>query len=830
VTRGLPELLLSGERRFGARPALAMRRGLRTEVWSYRALARAARLAAYRLVAAGVREGDRVMVFAPSSPELVIAMFGVWLAGGVLVPIDLRTPVDVIARLRQRSDPRLLLSPGGFDLPGDLPTLSLTSLAAPCAPSEAAATTGFQARHTDIAELVFTSGTTGAPKGVVLTHANILANVDAALDALPIAVGERLLSLLPLSHMLEQTAGLFAALAAGATIYYTPTLRSTALQSALQRHRIGLLVCVPEVLRLLLGGIEREVDRSGKRRRWQQLLETSARLPMDLRPRLFAPVHRRLGGRLRLVLCGGAALSPDLWQTWEHLGVRVIQGYGATECAPIVTSNRLHQRLPDAVGWPVRGVELRVAADGEVRVRGPNVTPGYWNDPVATSAAFEDGWYLTGDLGRLGPAGELRLLARKKDMIVLADGRNVFPQDVEDVLTRDAAIKACVVLGKPKPGGGEEVHAVVIPAADAESAAAAVRIANAHLGPQQQIAGFTIWPEADFPRTPSLKVKRAEVLAVVVNAADAPPVNGASAGDSLHARVVHRVAAAVHRSSADLTPETDLTLDLGLDSLARVELAVTLEEEFGRALSDEEMATLRTIGDLVDALERGGSVEAASAPLPTWPRGLLARRGRSLVQEHVLFPLLRRICEPREVAGHAFLKGLNEPVLLIANHSSHLDALTVLALLPRPQRERTAVAAAADYFFRTRSLALLASFGLGAFPFNREGAIAASLAHCGDLADAGYSILIFPEGTRSPDGRLQPFKGGIGLLARELGIPVVPIAMEGLQTVLPKGRTFPRRGPVRISIGEPLRVDPRESNVEAAARLENALRSLLATR
>jgi long-chain acyl-CoA synthetase len=822
--RRLPDLLFDAERRFGPRQALAIRRGLRTELWSYHSLARRARVAAEKLVAAGLAPGDRVLVLAPNSPELVIGMFAVWLAGGILVPIDLRTPPEVIARLRERSQPRMLLThaPAGAD--ADLTIMNVSELVQTCDGDPAP----IPVRDTEVAELVFTSGTTGAPKGVVLTHANILANVDAAMDALPIAAGERLLSLLPLSHMLEQTAGLLAALSAGATIYYTQTLRSTAIQAALQRHRIGLLVCVPEVLRLLLAGIEREVERSGKRRRWKKLLELSERLPIGVRPTLFAPVHHRLGGRLRLVLCGGAPLNADVWRTWERLGVRVIQGYGATECAPIVTSNRLHQRLPDSVGWPVRGVQLRIGADAEVRVRGPNVTSGYWQDAAATSSAFDGDWYLTGDLGRLGPRGELQLLGRKKDMIVLADGRNVFPTDVEDELRRQPEVRECVVVGKPGPGGSEEVHAVVIPAGDPERVSAAIRLANARLGPQQQIAGLTIWSASDFPRTPALKVKRADVLAVVVQASSPPTASSMSETDTLQARVLRLVASAAHRSTADLRPDTDLVLDLALDSLTRVELAVALEEEFGRALTDEDMASIHTISELVAALERGGSAEV-SAPLPAWPRRTPVRQLRSFLQELVLFPLLRMVCQPHHVRGAQTLMTLDGPVLLIANHTSHLDAPSVLSLLPRARRERTAVAAAADYFFQSRTRSLVASIALGAFPFHREGAVAASLAHCGDLVDDGYSILVFPEGTRSPDGRLLPFKAGIGLLARELRVPVVPIAIDGLQEILPKGRGIPRPGAVRIVVGKPVCVDPRLPNTEAAALLETTLRHLQAT-
>jgi long-chain acyl-CoA synthetase len=823
--RTIPELLFASERRYQDRPALAIRRELRTPVWSYRDLADGARAAAFRLTHAGVSAGDRVLILAPNTPELVVSMFGAWMAGAVLVPIDLRTPADILMRLVQQTQPRLLIGSAPPDACADLPAIAPATLAERGGPL-ATVPAGSQP---ELAEIVFTSGTTGVPKGVMLSHANILSNVASAIDALPIQVGERLLSLLPLSHMMEQTAGLLAPLAAGATMYYATSRRSTAVLAALQRHRIGLLVCVPEILQLLLAGIERQVEHTGKQKRWAQLLGLADRLPMPLRPVLFAPVHRELGGRLRLVLCGGAPLGADVWRTWERLGVRVIQGYGASECSPIVTSNRLNRRLPGTVGWPVRGVQVRLAGDGEVLVRGPNVMAGYWRDSAATTAAFDDGWYSTGDLGRLGAQGELQLLGRKKDMIVLADGRNVFPADVEDVLRLDPAIRECVVLGRPRPHGGEEVHAVVVPAASAAAAQAAVRRANTRLGPQQQIGGMTVWPGAALPRTPSLKIKRAEVLGTIQRQQQilAAPAVAVDSTGGLAAQVVALVARAAGRSTAEVHMDSDLALDLGLDSLARVELAVLLEDELGRSLPDEEIGAQHTVADLLAALEKGARV-TATAHVATWPRAAPARLVRSAVQAAVLFPLLGLVCRPRQITGIESLSGVRGPVLLIANHSSHLDSPTVLATLPPVLRRRTAVAAAADYFFRTRRTAILASLLLGAFPFHREGPISASLAYCGNLVDDGYSVLVFPEGTRSPHGELLPFKSGIGLLARELGVPVVPIHVAGLHAILPRGRRWPRPGAIRISIGPPLRVEPTLSNVAATAVLESAMRRLAA--
>jgi long-chain acyl-CoA synthetase len=869
----IPDLIAQVARRYGGRPALGIRRGLRTEHWSYRDVEREMRAVAARLHdALGVAAGDRVLVLSPNAPELVLSMLGAWAAGAILVPIDVRTPADVMLRIAEQTAPRLMISDLPSPVPG-LPTVRPSALVmgndltppaprsgaergeqtgpvSPC-PVRGAGGWGEGDLLPGLAEIVFTSGTTGAPKGVMLTHANILANVASAQEALPIAVGERLFSLLPLSHMMEQTAGLLAPLAAGATIYYATSRRSSAILAAFQRHQIAMLVCVPEVLTLLLAGIEREVERSGKRRAWDALNAAAARLPFGARPALFRAVHQKLGGHFRMALCGGAAVGEDAQAAWERLGVRVIQGYGATECAPIIAANRYDRRVPNSVGWALPRVEIRLAADGEVQVRGPNVTPGYWRDEAATAAAFEDGWYRTGDLGEWlestppprprsraqereaeGEGLPLRLRGRKKEMIVLADGRNVFPEDVEPVLRADPAVKECIVLGRPR-GGGVEVHAVIIPAeatkpADA-AVEAAVRRANGRLGPHQQIGGWTVWDEPDFPRTPSLKVKRAEVLAALAEqrATAAAAVAPVAAGDTLQARVTGLLARATGRPADRIAPDSDLHLDLGLDSLGRVELAVLLEEEIGLSLSDEQVAELRTVGDLLAALEQPAST-TPPAPLPAWPRSWPVRALRGAFQDAILFPWLRLFARPLTVEGREHLDSLRGPALLIANHASHFDSATVLAALPEARRRRTAVAAAADYFFADPRLAFVSSLLLGAFPFHRTGPVATSLAHCGDLADGGHSLLVFPEGTRSTTGQIAPFKPGIGLLARELGLPVVPIYLDGLFRLLPKGRTLPRHGPVRVVIGAPLRVGSERTNTQAAAQLEAALRALAA--
>jgi long-chain acyl-CoA synthetase len=330
----------------------------------------------------------------------------------------------------------------------------------------------------------------------------------------PILPSYRLLSLLPLSHMFEQAVGLGAALSGGASVVYMGTLRPDTIFEALAAERVTTILAVPQVLQLFQTAIEREVRRSGRERVWRLLHAVAPYVPFDLRRRLFAPVHARLGGNFLFFVCGGAYLDPALARAWENIGIKVVQGYGATEASPAIAANSLAHRNLRSIGRPLSSNEVRLAPDGEIQVRGANVTPGYWEDPAATAAAFEGDWYCTGDLARQDAAGYLYLIGRKKNMIVLASGENVYPEDVETVLAQQPGVRDAVVLGLTRPDSEVEVHAVLV-ATDADAAAAAVKAANRRLGIPQRVRGTTLWPDEDFPRTLTLKARRPEIEARV---------------------------------------------------------------------------------------------------------------------------------------------------------------------------------------------------------------------------------------------------------------------------------------------------------------------------
>jgi long-chain acyl-CoA synthetase len=558
--RTLIDLLEGAAARYGERTALRLRRDDGSQqVWSYRELDRRSRLVAWRLRSRGLQPGERLLTWSPSSPELAAVYFGAMRAGLILVPLDLRMAPDAIRRIVATSQGRELVIGSGRDAPdpadADLDHLPTTTTEDLCAepgasfPADWEAAVGAWARpaREDPYLLVYTSGTTGTPKGVTLCHENTVAGIDGFHELVP-DIEYRIVSLLPLSHLFEQAIGLYLLLDLGADILYARSMNPRILFEAFRAQRLTAMIVVPQVLELFAATLEREVERQGRTALFRRMRTIARRLPMWARRLIFrSTVHATLGGHLRLFVSAGAYLPPTVQQTWEDFGIVVMQGYGATETGSGAITTWSDHSL-GTVGWPIPGVEMRLADDGEVQFRGPSVTRGYWQDPEATAAAFtEDGFYRTGDLGHLDEKGRLVLHGRKKDIIVLPNGFNVFPEDVENAL-RVAGIRDSVVLEtepgrieavvlapatlEHAPGGSGVAHAAgaFASGADVEKVQAdldaAVRSANATLGANARIAAWRFWPEADFPRTLTFKVKRNEVRAWAAVAAPLPVTEG----------------------------------------------------------------------------------------------------------------------------------------------------------------------------------------------------------------------------------------------------------------------------------------------------------------
>ena len=532
---------------YGDRPALSLRRDDgSSESWSFRELDRRSRAVAWRVRAAGLAAGDRMLTWSPSTPAVPAVYFGAIRAGVVIVPLDLRMAPDAIERIAAKADATRLAIGTGRDAPDPrearlerFPTSSVEDLAAepdPAWPADWAEQVGTWPRPapSDLFEIIFTSGTTGTPKGVMLSHANVVGTVEVAHSAI-LPQEHRMVSLLPLSHLMEQAVALFYALTVGADILYVRSRNPRVIFEAIRAHRVTTMLVVPQILDLFWGAIEREVDKSGRKAAFERLRGIARHLPYPVRRVIFRRVHAQLGGGLNLFVSAAAFLPPALQQAWEDVGVVVMQGYGATECGPASATSKADHGL-GTVGRTIPPVQVKLDDEGEILVKGPTVFGGYWRDEAATAAAFTpDGWYRTGDIGRLDAAGHLILMGRIKDIIVLPNGLNVYPEDIENALrtagvrdsvvieTRPGRIEAVVLAPGPTvlprggdvPGQGVEgLHRD--PTELGAEIDAAVKRANATLAVNQRVAAWRLWPDIDFPRTHTLKVKRGRIRAWAV--------------------------------------------------------------------------------------------------------------------------------------------------------------------------------------------------------------------------------------------------------------------------------------------------------------------------
>ncbi len=560
----LLEILEVAAERYGDSVLLALRTDQGTQHrWSARELLRRSKLVAWRLRELGLEPGDRLLTWSPSTPELPAVYFGAIRAGVIVVPIDLRMAPDVVRRIAERAEARVLAIGTGQDAPdataagiAGLTTRTLDFLASDpphqsaSGRDEGGLDDAFPAdwetrldgwtrpTRSDLFEIVYTSGTTGYPKGVELTHGNILATIEGIDHVIP-PRHHRLVSLLPLSHLFEQAPVLFYALMVGAEIAYVRSRNPRVIFEALRDQRVTTLVVVPLLLELFWNALRREIDRQGKLRTFDRVRSVARHLPWRVRRFLFRRIHRQLGGELALLVSAAAYLPPELARSWHDLGIPVLQGYGATECG-VATATEPGMGL-GTVGKPVPPGRVRLAEeDREILVSGPAVFAGYWRDPDATAAALDpDGWYHTGDIGEFDREGNLVLKGRKKNIIVLPNGLNVFPEDIENELALAGLPQAVVV--ETKPG---RIEAVVLPPGtnpapnpgDASKPApertpeewrelearieSSVKEANGRLGIHQRVVGWRLWPQADFPRTHTLKIRRDPVRAWA--AADAP--------------------------------------------------------------------------------------------------------------------------------------------------------------------------------------------------------------------------------------------------------------------------------------------------------------------
>jgi long-chain acyl-CoA synthetase len=845
--------------------------GYRTDRWSYEDFGRAARQFAARLEHAALRKGDKVLFWSENRPEWLIAFWGCLLQGVVVVPIDYRASAAFLHRVRAIVNARVALvgrEPDRNGLPTDLVVWELNEIAARgsrlaagdlavggsrLAAGDAGLSSAQPIARDDVAEIIFTSGATAEPKGVIITHGNVLANIvpverevvkyrTYARPFTPI----RFLNLLPLSHMFGQAMATFIPPILGGTVVFMHGYSPAEIVRQVKTRRISVLVSVPKVLdvlrehvkRLFLETREAPATKSHWLRRWWR----------------YRRVHRAFGWKFWCAVVGAAPLEPDLEEFWSRLGFLVVQGYGLTETAPIVTLNHPLSARKGSVGKPIAGVEVRIAEDGEILVRGDNVTRGYIGGNAEDARAFEDGWLHTGDIGGFDAEGRLFIRGRKKEMIVTPEGLNVFPEDVERALNTRPGVREAAVVGR-REAGEERVHAVMVLAPDGEGEAV-VSEANRALADHQRIRSYSIWPDDTLPRTEGTrKLRRREIKQWVDRSAggsaEGPPVSAPARGQQASLEsIVARFAP--HRPAP--TSSTSLE-ELGLTSLERVELMMALEEQFQTTIDEAAFASARTIGDLAELVAppdlphaAGVSTTAAAPPgapsgelvaFPSWNRRPWASAIRRLSLPTWILPL-GRVFAWVNVKGREHLDTRGGPVIFASNHQSHLDTPVVLMALPPRYRYRTAVAMAKEFFkahffpesFGRREWFLnslnyyLAALFFNAFPLpQREAGTRHALRYIGELVDSGWSVLIFPEGKRTDRGEINLFRAGVGMIGARLRVPVIPVRLTGVHQVLHQRWKFPRPGSVGVTFGPALHLEG-DDYADLAKKVEDAVRAL----
>jgi long-chain acyl-CoA synthetase len=844
--RHLYELVQERARAYPEAIALGSQEGLlwRT-ITSRELLDRVDRLAA-ELARAGVREGDRVVLWLPSHWRTPVYFFALWKLGAVVVPFDREMNPEGGAKIFAALAPRCTLV-GYGERPAWARETDLVEWWEPGSRLGAAPPMTGSPPAEELAAVVYTSGTTGTPKGCMITHANLCSQVEALRATIPLDSSCRLASVLPLSHLFELTVGLLYPLAHGAAIHYVPSRRGPEIVRVFAEQRITHMLAVPQLLTLMGQAADERLRAALPGPVYRAMIELAPRLPLAARRRLFWPVHHKLGGHVRLFVSGGAGLPVEVQQLWERFGVQVVQGYGTSECSPVIAGAVADGSTPaGSVGKPLPGVEVRLSDEGELLVHGPNVMRGYWNDPERTAEVLRDGWYATGDLARIDPSGNLWLQGRARDLIKLPSGMAVWPQDVEDVLREHPAVKDAAVVAVPGAGGGATLHAYLLPrGAGQEDLAAIVATCNGRLAQHQRLATASWWPEPDFPRTTMLKVRRhllplpdtGRTVKVESTLATDDPVGLAIAG--------------VARASA-VRPEQTLAA-LGLDSLGLVELAQALEEKTGKAVADADLSLGMTVEQVrafmasapdVTAEARSDlrGLAAFNAAPPRW----LYTWGRVFHLLALPFDLLYHVAVPRTIVlGTEHLANLPPQVIFAGTHHSFTDMPLVRYALARSAARghgrRLVVAIGAEGFTKAGLYATYGILAFGLHPILQHADREASLRRLVRAAGRGNSILIFSQGTHADPARERAgdpaldFRPGTTLLATALDAPVVPFGLAGTETVMlpypPPGFKGPviynipiwlRRRPLAIAFGPPLRLAPGEAPQAFTARLQAA--------
>lgn len=809
---------------------------------TYRHVAGAVAAEASRLLAAGLARGDRAGIIAENRPEWCVAYLAIVSAGGVAVPVDAQLGVEEVSTLFLDAGARFVYhsektasslevlrgkaSPNFFslDAPGFGSGTERQENIPPPAPG-------------DLASIIYTSGTTGRPKGVMLTHRNFCSDAEAVAGAGIVSADDNVLSVLPLHHTYAFMSTFLLPAFLGASVTYPASLKGTDLMEAIREREVSIVIGVPQLLALIRNGIMGKIKALPGLA--SSFLVTLHRLAGFLRERtginagrlIFSAVHRTFGAKFRYFASGGARLDPAVMRDLEALGFTVLEGYGLTETSPVVTFNPPRKRKPGSAGSPLPSVELRISnpsgsGEGEIEIRGPMVMAGYYKNEEATAGVLREGWFRTGDLGHLDSEGYLFITGRSKEVIVLSTGKNIYPEEVEKHYSASGLIKEICVTGLERNGITESLHGVIVPDMDFAREQGITNIHEAikweisgissRIPSFQRITGFTVRTEP-LPRTPLGKLRRFMIKpgALEERAEKELPADDAFLADEAARKAFDAVRHLV-REGIEVRPDDNLELDLGFDSLLKIELAASIERAFGTSLPEDFLAGVQTVRDLAGKLKTLSSAQPAGEGLERtgWRKILSAEPAEMIsldepaavmLPSRLLYALLRlvfRLIFRLEARG---LKNIPQDrnFIIAPNHTSYLDGFVVILSLPFGRFRSLYSLGLSDYF--TGFFRSWFARKAHVIPIDSSAYLNRALQTSAYVLRQGSSLSVFPEGGRSFDGSLLEFKKGVGILAVEMDVPVVPTVIEGAFEAFPRSARFPRPGKIKVTFGKALR-------------------------
>lgn len=817
--------------RLGSEQAFAERVGYRLVHFSYADVAALAFRFARELIAHGIRKGDRVLLWGPNSASWVAAFFGCANRGVIVVPMDHAASADFATRVFHQVEAKLLVCSRDHALT-NLPFLLFEDFVSQLRTHSPDRLEAEKISADDPLQIVFTSGTTAEPKGVVITHGNVLGNVAPLEQQIkPYLKYEkfvhpiRFLNLLPLSHVFGQFLGMYLPSLLRGTVFFQQTLKPGDVIHTIRGQQISVLVAVPRMIQSLKEKIERDLEDSGSIGQFRDRYLAAEGKHFRRRWWIFRGIHRQFGWKFWALISGGAALDRDTEEFWARLGFALIQGYGLTETTSLISVNHPFKIGRGSIGKVLAGREVKLAPDGEILVRGSGVASGYWSAGQLQSVASDEGWYYTGDIGELDTEGNLFFKGRKKDVIVTPAGMNIYPEDLENALKTQPEVKDTVVVPFAINGNAEPCAVLILKSSDSNVRRVIDRT-NQGLAEYQHIHHWIVWPREDFPRTSTQKPRRAEIAdaAQKIISGDG---QGATVPSTPLSNLISRI---TKRQITDLSQNAHLDSDLNLSSLERVELLSALEDRYQIDMSESGFAAVNTVGDL-ERMLKGETRPKAAYHYPAWVQRWPVTWIRFFIHYLLLRPAVFLLGWPR-IIGRENLRAVQGPVLVVCNHIGDVDVGFVLTALPFHLRHRLATATGGEALETLRtppaSRNILArAFDrvewflgvslLNLFPLPREAGFRDSFAYAGESLDRGYSILVFPEGHHTTDGKMRPFRSGVGLLANNLRVPVVPMRIDNLFELKQAGKRMARPFHIKVRIGNPVTFPP-DLNPEQIAR------------